>query len=694
MDSYFREQWPIWEKKVQSHIWRRILQISTLVGALLTLPVWYKLTDPGTDGCEVRWVKTPYSEVIDDFLSVNPGWSMPKNAHYSTSHIGKDGNFPYASLPLIYISTDGNILDLAWPQSSELSDRISIVEFLEKNHLSHSLIPQINDVLIAEDLLVSPSISLVRRLTPDTILSSWSDRSHSAMKVKPRFFKDFSPEDQRNIVERAMNYQMKSASRDRALTFGRETLHTEGSYKPLYQILGYPDVSSAIQAFLKWEVDTKMESGFALGVSILQYIQSTIDTANQKIWLTKDSSGNVTADFPGVLYTQNIYRIIQDRAWYKDIVRPLITPQERIISQEIDQIQWQIGSLWKTLIDNQKKWKLTARLRQLEAMRAPLITQRTGELTEKIDQIARSHMTITRSDLNTASLLISELDRAAAFYPTNIDRALGKRGLGTHDQYMLSLHDWNQSFQSWIKPDPLGVDGDPGKKTQDRMSRFGYSDAASFRATYQKTQDAFVGNMSAWQPMIEASIRGEENSFPNLFSWLVRQSLEHRYTFVRILYSYLSDREKASGWDSEPIKKFRSDLSIAWEKYIQDTDEKSLNALIETVSNPRSFHQAIGNLWNISEFYRRWMIPRLWATTYILSSTGIVTPMIQHLPSRVFGFATENEQNTLRRAHLNPSSTWFLAPSGVQDFRRGPLIRSPRMPATTALYVHGPQSPS
>lgn len=666
----------------KSSRWKKAVQATGVAAALTLGWAGYKFTDPGQDRREARVFNTPYSEVVDGFIKNNPDWVSPKNGA-STSIIGKSNNLPYEGPPVALWGPDKKLIDLAYPQWPSLADRISLAAFLEKNNLPATYLPRLHDILISEHVLMSDPVRFLRKHFPDTFLASWADRSHSAMKVKPRFIYDFSPLDQRKIIMRAMTYQIQPASRDRAITLWRPTLQTDGPYQSLYQILGYPDAQSATTAFIAWDIDTKTEAWFALGMSLLEHIQANIEEGMQKTWVTTDVNGGIRASFPAELYTNNIYPIIKDEWGYRNMTRPTISMQESAIDTQISTLKTEIDAIPDTPKNQKKITWLKWRLSNLEWKKAELKTAREEELRKALAHVANSHFTMSRSDLNTVWKLLTEIDRAAAYYPTHIDRAFGKRWSGTHDQFMLNLIAWNTAFGKTETPSYINIDGDPWDVTEALMKRYGLTDDAQKKERYDRTRDQSLRNIVAWKGQIDDTIWWKDTPFPKDLSSLIRLSFEHRYVFVRILTSYLRELESIPWVDKGAIAKMYTTIESAWSRYITDMDEKPFQELVSLVSHPASFAEHAGirdhqdRAKYLQSFYARWMIPRLEATTYHLSVSGIVMPMIQ---TRARGFTLSsrpfptNTTNTLARAIIAPSSTISLDPTLRQDFRRAPAV--------------------
>lgn len=164
--------------------------------------------------------------MIAGFLAANPkmGWTTHPKAKYSRSPWGKLQNLPYESVPLVRKDAEGKIIDIAWPQSNNPKDNISLVAMLDENNIPVYFADVLAQIMYSEDQLSSSTLELIRKTFPEKVeelMGGFSKKpSQSAVRVKSGTWKDFPQEVQDEILISALNLKMQRASRDRAIRIG------------------------------------------------------------------------------------------------------------------------------------------------------------------------------------------------------------------------------------------------------------------------------------------------------------------------------------------------------------------------------------------------------------------------------------------------------------------------------------------
>ena len=134
---------------------------------------------------------------------------------------------PYESVPLVQKDINGNTVDIAWPQSDDPRDNISLMETMKVNNIPLYIAQTLLEIMFSEEMLSTKGVSMIRHNFPDIIEKIISmgatmsvtpkAASQSAAKVKLNTLNDYSPEAREKILTHALGLQFQRASRQNAI---------------------------------------------------------------------------------------------------------------------------------------------------------------------------------------------------------------------------------------------------------------------------------------------------------------------------------------------------------------------------------------------------------------------------------------------------------------------------------------------
>jgi hypothetical protein len=76
---------------------------------------------------------------------------------------------PYEAPPIVKYKNDTIIIDIAWPQSENKEDIISLKDILQENNFSPELGNKILSIMISENYLSSESLEFFKKFSPSSV---------------------------------------------------------------------------------------------------------------------------------------------------------------------------------------------------------------------------------------------------------------------------------------------------------------------------------------------------------------------------------------------------------------------------------------------------------------------------------------------------------------------------------------------
>lgn len=532
---------------------------------------------------------------------------------------------PYESVPLILRNKEGKIVDIIWPQSSDIADAISLLDMVRTNNLPPYIAITLLEIMIAEQALSTDGVRKVRQYLPDyveklvgmtaSLSTTPKTASQSAAKVKSNTLDDYDADTRDSILTHALGLQFERASRKNALRITNRESEIKKQFVPIYQILGYTSLEAAKKDFLAKKIDTKGELGVAIATAIVHHYSLLVEEKFTKIDIVKQPDGSIKAKYSLEDYMRDIHPVIEQAGWYEKLRK--IDNRWREISIEIAQLQ---ASLKKKMTQKARK-DANIRIKELRAEHKWILPKRKA--------ITSAHYTVFRDDINKAWALIAWLNHVWALWPTNIPRALGmyqkNAYLGTYDQYAINILNLNAAWEENKVAQYISIDGDAGPVAKAQASEYGILDPNKRWGIYQEAQDTFLSRVVSWKWQFESAVDSQNDAqvAPKLLN-MMTASFEHKYITMMTLKDYI-EKLQQDGDKSDHLVAAQNELTDAWDSYVGKTmNPTKLAGIMATLSQPSLFAKKMKlNKSQTKDFYGSRFFPWLTGAMIVMMNSEV-----------------------------------------------------------------------
>lgn len=286
-----------------------------------------------------------YTQPYDDFVTENLKklnekyekrgiiFYKPNDLSLSNSFISKNNNLPYESVPLPWYDKNWDLADIVFINKNidswENWSIISIREIIEKNYWLDdnstelkSLLYNIYSITKDEDNLKWEYIDFLRSYTPNWLLETVKKMSLSSMRVKKDSIKDYTKEEQNEMLEKLATFKIIPADRKRWLLYRWELeeikWYDENWYIEIYRLYWYDDVEKFKKDFIGWNISTDWEVWFVMWIIIVSKIKEKTFVSDKDIKIARDDLESQGIKMWDDRYTRSEFLLNTDYVDFKE----------------------------------------------------------------------------------------------------------------------------------------------------------------------------------------------------------------------------------------------------------------------------------------------------------------------------------------------------------------------------------------